>query len=139
GVVTNDDALANDTYENLKAVPLPVRYTVTPYNVDGVTGHQCPGNTQIVTLSVKPEPQLDPNLDKAICSDAETEITLVSAPNTFPADKFIIESIASTGLTLIEPTRAGHGHSTEQRRNFRQSLGEHYLDSTATYIHGASV
>jgi gliding motility-associated-like protein len=85
------DFIQNHVFENLTATPLPVSYNVTPISV--VSGKECTGTAQIITVTVKPEPQLSPNLNKEICSGEETGITLISAANTFPADRFLINSI----------------------------------------------
>lgn len=92
GAGVADNAIINDQFQNFKAVPLPVNYTVIPVNIDA-TGKECPGDAEIITLTIKPQPQLHPSLDKALCSNIETGIILSSASNTFPSDKFIIESI----------------------------------------------
>jgi gliding motility-associated-like protein len=105
GVDVAADTARNDQFQNLKAVPLPVNYTVVPVSI-GATGKECTGDAQIITLTIKPEPQLHPTLDKTLCSGVETGVTLASASNTFPADKFIIESIyvpaGVTALTAIQ-------------------------------------
>ncbi|AYB33860.1 PKD domain-containing protein [Chryseolinea soli] len=93
--------IENHVFENLSASPLPVSYTVTPISeittvfplpIGSVT-KECPGTPQIITVTVRPQPQLSPGLDKMICSDEPTGITLISRANTFPADRFIINNI----------------------------------------------
>ena len=84
--------IENHVFENLTPSPLAVNYTVTPVSV-GAAARECTGTAQIITVTVKPEPQLSPNLSKEICSGTETAITLISANNTFPSDRFIINSI----------------------------------------------
>lgn len=89
------------SFENLTAVPLPVNYSVRPYAI-GPTGKECPGAQEIITLNIKPEPQLDPNLNRSICSGDATQIILVSATNTFPADKFFIDAYSiPAGVTAL--------------------------------------
>jgi len=83
-----DNVLFTDKFENKTVIPLNVRYTVSGISVKG-----CEGPSGFATLRVNPEPQLDPLLGKSICSDEITGITLVSAANTFPADRFIITNI----------------------------------------------
>ncbi|SHG50449.1 gliding motility-associated C-terminal domain-containing protein [Chryseolinea serpens] len=95
------DFIQNHVFENLSASPLPVSYTVTPISEVttvfpmpiGPITKECPGTPQIITVTVRPQPQLSPGLDKMICSDEPTGITLISRANTFPADRFIINSI----------------------------------------------
>ena len=96
-----DDAISTHIFENLTATPLSVSYTVTPISI-GAGLHECSGPPQVVTVTVQPEPQLSPGLDRSICSGEESGITLISAANTFPADRFIIKSITLSHPTLVE-------------------------------------
>ncbi|MEO5979134.1 MAG: gliding motility-associated C-terminal domain-containing protein [Chryseolinea sp.] len=89
GVAAN--AIQNHTFENLQAIPLSVKYNVTP--ISEQFAHVCPGQPVDLVIVIKPEPQLDPSLGRSICSQVETGITLLSAANTFPADRFVITSI----------------------------------------------
>ena len=101
--------IENHVFENLTPSPLAVNYTVTPVSV-GAAARECTGTAQIITVTVKPEPQLSPNLNKAICSGTETEITLMSANNTFPSDRFIINNITvPAGVTALSPIPAADG------------------------------
>lgn len=83
-----NNVLYTDRFENKTAIPLNVRYTVA-----GVSVKNCEGPSGFITVRINPEPQLDPLLGKSICSNEETGITLVSAANTFPADRFIVTAI----------------------------------------------
>ncbi|MEJ1241755.1 PKD domain-containing protein [Chryseolinea sp. T2] len=85
---TPDNYLYNDQYRNQTPTPLNVQYVVSGVSADG-----CEGPNNIITVVVKPLPQLD-LLSKSICSGEQTGITLTSALNTFPADRFIISSIS---------------------------------------------
>jgi gliding motility-associated-like protein len=101
--------IENHVFENLTATPLAVNYTVTPVSV-GAASRECTGTTQIITVTVKPEPQLSPNLNKEICSGVETGITLLSANNTFPSDRFILNSITvPPGVTALTPIPVADG------------------------------
>lgn len=97
GVAAN--AIFADAYENLGAVPLTVNYTVQPVRV-GTNGKECTGNSQILTIAVQPEPQLDNNLDDVSCSEIALKVMLTSAPNTFPADKFILDAVTFSAADL---------------------------------------
>lgn len=96
-------ALLGDTYENLQGVPLPATYTVVPISV-GFAGKECSGTQQFISVSVNPEPQLDPNLGESLCSEEKTQVTLKTDIGSFSADRFVIKSITSGGLTTINPT-----------------------------------
>ncbi|HEY9044559.1 MAG TPA: gliding motility-associated C-terminal domain-containing protein [Ohtaekwangia sp.] len=121
------DTIRNDQFQNIKAVPLPVNYTVVPVNIDA-NGKECPGDAQIITLTIKPEPQLHPSLDKELCSGVSTGIALVSASNTFPADKFIIEAItvpsSITALTTIQTPDATTQYNSD-------AISNHQWENTA--------
>ncbi len=95
----SDNALFTDRFENKTVTPLNVRYTVS-----GISAKGCEGSTGFITVRVNPEPQLNPALGRSVCSGAETEIALISAENTFPVDKFIINSIIFPGgVTAVVP------------------------------------
>src|SRR5690606_17917461 len=94
--------IANDAYENQGDAPLIVRYNVVPVRIGG-GGQECAGSPLTVSVTVNPKPQLAPDLDKIACSEEEIGLTLYSAPNTFPADRFIIESVNTNGLTPLTP------------------------------------
>jgi gliding motility-associated-like protein len=83
-----DNVIFNDRFENKTVIPLNVRYTVAGTSVDG-----CEGSSGFITLTVNPEPQLNPLLSRTVCSGEEAGVTLISAANTFPADRFIITNI----------------------------------------------
>ncbi|MBL0743612.1 PKD domain-containing protein [Chryseolinea lacunae] len=103
------DFLQNHVFRNPSALPLPVNYTVepftrTPFPSNPATFKRCVGTAQVITVNVKPEPQLPIGLKKAICSDTETAITLLSVSNTFPADRFIFTNIQiPAGVTAATP------------------------------------
>ena len=104
-----NDFIENHVFENLTATPLAVNYTVTPVSV-GAASRECTGTAQIITVTVKPEPQLSPSLNKGICSGIETGIRLISANNTFPSDRFIINNInIPAGVTALSPIPLADG------------------------------
>lgn len=94
-----DSHIHDDQFQNITATPLNVRYTVA-----GVSAKGCVGANTVITLVVNPEPQLDPLLARSVCSDLETGITLLSATNTFPADRFIFTAINyPAGVIPVNP------------------------------------
>ncbi len=121
------DTIRNDQFQNLKAVPLPVNYTVVPVNIDA-NGKECPGDAQIITLTIKPEPQLHPALDKELCSGVSTGIILTSASNTFPADKFIIESITVPSSVKALTTIQTPNDTTQYNSD---AISNHQWENTA--------
>ncbi|MEO7991754.1 MAG: PKD-like domain-containing protein [Chryseolinea sp.] len=106
--VVSSTGIQNDIYRNLTTAPiLPLLYRIKPISAVG-----CIGDEKSITLNIKAESLMDPNLDKAVCSDDPIEVTLKSAVNFIPADRFDITSIAFdaaklTPLTPLPVTGAG--------------------------------
>lgn len=94
--VANADSLAfyDQVLENKTGGPLNVRYTVVP-----VSAKNCAGSSEVFTLRINPEPQIDPNLGKGLCSGTPNEITLRPAVGSFPADRYLITSLNANGLS----------------------------------------
>jgi gliding motility-associated-like protein len=92
--------IRGDRYRNQTIAPvLSLIYRVTPISAEG-----CEGVEKNVTVNIKAEPTLDPNLSTSICSDVALGTVLKSAIGTLPADKFLIESITpEAGLTALTP------------------------------------
>jgi len=92
--------LSTDTYINLEAFFVDVKYTVVPRSSAG-----CAGDARDITIRVNPEPDLDNALSpSAICS-GETIVggnpgfLLKAAATSVAATTFIIHSINAPGLT----------------------------------------
>src|SRR5690606_4258543 len=85
--------IQNDVYTNTTGGNLTVRYTVVPVGAEG-----CEGSPVDVFVTIKPEPTLNPNLGKAICSREQTGIILSVATGSIPADQFQILNIDANGL-----------------------------------------
>jgi gliding motility-associated-like protein len=86
------NVIQNDVFENKTGGPLNVVYTVVPVSAAG-----CAGVSKIVTLQVNPEPQMEVNLGKDLCSEELTDVVLRTATGKASADEFIIESIDNPG------------------------------------------
>lgn len=92
--------LQDHAFENITGGPLNVRYTVEPVSVKN-----CIGDRGVITLIINPEPQLDPNLDKDLCSEEPTAITLRPDVGSYPANQYIIKSISNPdNLININPS-----------------------------------
>jgi len=76
-------AIQNDIFENKTSIDQRVIYDIVP--VSDVADGGCLGDVDQVTLTVRPEPILDPNLDVTICSEEPTNITLVTTGTSVPA------------------------------------------------------
>jgi gliding motility-associated-like protein len=75
-----DNVIANDTYRNTTLNPLNVVYTVIG---EGTTG--CNSDPKDITVTINPEPMLDPTLVTSICSGEATNIVLTTLPGSVAA------------------------------------------------------
>jgi hypothetical protein len=93
GQATN--AIAGDILTNPTAGSLTVEYDVIP-----VSGGGCLGDLVTVTLTVGPEPVMDPNLDATVCSDLPSGITLNTDGISIPAANYnILDIRVAVGLS----------------------------------------
>jgi gliding motility-associated-like protein len=92
------DMLRAFQYKNTREIPLKVTYKVNPVSEETVNGVTtvCFGQEQTVVLDVNPEPNLESGLGRNVCSDEQTEITLRTSINSYPADKYVITAIDQT-------------------------------------------
>jgi len=86
------DAIALDKFTNTTSVSRDVVYDVVPVPVPG-----CLGETVQVTLTVNPEPVLDPALSTTICSDEISGITLAVGLGSVAAADYNITNINTAG------------------------------------------
>jgi hypothetical protein len=86
------DAIALDKFTNTTSVSLNVVYDVIPVPVPG-----CLGETVQVTLTVNPEPVLDPALSTTVCSDEISGITLAVGLGSVAAADYNITNINVAG------------------------------------------
>jgi SdrD B-like domain/GEVED domain/PKD-like domain len=87
--VLSDDAWTNKTAANVNVT----------YRVRAVGTNTCQGDLTNVVLTVQPEPTLANNLNKTICSDAATGVTLAVASGSAAASTYNITAINMNGLT----------------------------------------
>lgn len=99
-LATGDATLIfNDSYTNVGNgnTQLDVRYTIVPISVEG-----CEGSPKDITVRIRPEPIINPNLDRTVCSRDAGNIVLQVASNSAPANEFEITSIQNNaGLTAL--------------------------------------
>ncbi|GAI39320.1 unnamed protein product, partial [marine sediment metagenome] len=81
----SSNAIAGDKFTNATAGPLTVVYDVAPVSADG-----CTGDVVQITLTVNPEPILDPGINSTTCSDATGGITLKVAGGSVTAANYNI-------------------------------------------------
>ncbi|TRX62073.1 PKD domain-containing protein [Fulvivirga sp. M361] len=90
----SDNYISNDIYTNQTGAALNVTY-----EVQGVSADLCVGDTETVTLTVNPEPVIDPNLDAVRCSGQTVGVTLNTNGTSVGAISFDVVSITpQTGL-----------------------------------------
>ncbi|MTI19656.1 hypothetical protein E1176_01340, partial [Fulvivirga sp. RKSG066] len=90
----------NDVFENTTGGPLTVRYTVIP-----ISGDNCPGNSEVINLTVDPEPILDNNLNNIVCSNEVAAITLAVETGSSIASGYNI-----IGITIPADITPGAGN-----------------------------
>ncbi|MBA7578548.1 hypothetical protein ES708_20413 [subsurface metagenome] len=85
-------AITGDIFTNTTSVSLDVVYDVIPVPVPG-----CLGETVQVTLTVNPEPVLNPSLSRTVCSDEISGITLAVGLGSVAAADYNITNINTAG------------------------------------------
>jgi len=98
------DTIYRDVFTNTTALPLNVNYQVVPVSAEG-----CKGEPVTVTLTVNPEPGLDPGLNATICSGDETGISLAVIPSGVAAASFNILNIDADPSLVPDPDNATPG------------------------------
>lgn len=88
GVASN--YLSGDIFTNTGAIALTVAYTVVPVSAAG-----CVGNSQVITITINPEPVVSSALNAAVCSDIATGLTLNTNGTSVAASTYNI-----TGMTV---------------------------------------
>jgi hypothetical protein len=101
GVAAN--YLSNHTFRNTGAVPLDVIYRVVP-----VSGAACLGDFIDITVTIDPEPVVDPTLNATVCSDDISGILLNTNGVSVAATNYDITLISQeAGLVGVPTTGPG--------------------------------
>src|SRR5690606_33864249 len=87
-------AIANDRFTNTTSAPLTVTYNVTP-----VRG-SCAGDAINIILTVQPEPVVSTTLNRTVCSDEISGITLATNGTSIAAASYTINTI-TVGAGLV--------------------------------------
>ena len=77
----------SDIFMNRTGVPGTATYTVTPYK-DG-----CAGVPETIVVVVRPEPVLDPGLNRTVCSNTPIGLILREAAGSVAADYYNISNV----------------------------------------------
>lgn len=96
GLLAN--ALLNDAFVNVTAIPQKVTYTITPHGTNG-----CVGDPKIVELTVNPEPVVNPALDNTVCSREISGIILSTNGTSVAANSYRLVSVAVPGTITADP------------------------------------
>lgn len=97
GVAAN--YLATEKYTNVTSGPLTVQYVVSGVGTIGA----CPGDQRTITVTINPEPVI-PNLDRTVCSDVVTGLTLTTDGVAIGATNYdVLTRVVDVGLTAGAP------------------------------------
>jgi large repetitive protein len=100
--ITDPNAIAGDFFTNTTAGPLTVIYTVVPYS------GTCAGAPFTITVTITPEPVVDPMTPPAICSGVAIGVVLpVSSVNGLALTSYDISAVVDPGLTGTATTGLG--------------------------------
>ncbi|MBS1557631.1 MAG: gliding motility-associated C-terminal domain-containing protein [Bacteroidetes bacterium] len=89
--------ISNDSYLNTTLNPLVVQYAVVP-----VTSAGCVGSSVTFNITINPQPSLSNTLDKTLCSELATGLTLSTIAGSVPATGYNI-----TGISIAPGLVAG--------------------------------
>ena len=106
----------SDTFVNRTGSFGTATYTVTPYK-DG-----CAGLPETIVVVVRPEPILDPGLNRTVCSNAPIGLILATAAGSVAADYYNISNVvldaglsADAGNAAIANSAAPAGYLSNDR------------------------
>lgn len=86
--------ISNDNYTNTTNLPGTVTYTVVPVSSAG-----CAGTAKIITITINPEPSLSASLDRTVCSDDVSGISLATTGASVAAVSYnIVGKTVAPGL-----------------------------------------
>ncbi|KXK23413.1 MAG: cell surface receptor IPT/TIG domain-containing protein [Bacteroidetes bacterium OLB12] len=98
------NALINDAFVNVGAIPLKVTYTITPNGTNG-----CVGDPKVVELTVNPEPVINPGLDNTVCSREDAGIILSTNGVSVAANSYRLVSVTVPGTVTADPLNVPAG------------------------------
>lgn len=98
------NALINDAFVNVGAIPLKVTYTITPNGTNG-----CVGDPKVVELTVNPEPVINPGLDNTVCSREDAGIILSTNGVSVAANSYRLVSVSVPGTITADPLNVPAG------------------------------
>ncbi|MBL6449492.1 gliding motility-associated C-terminal domain-containing protein [Fulvivirga sp. 29W222] len=103
GVDLSDNAIINDSYQNVSNLPGNIIYRVTPKSA--VADGDCVGNSFNITVTVNPEPVMNPALSTTtVCSDESLNLTLNTNGISIGADRYDVVLISQDANLTGTPT-----------------------------------
>jgi gliding motility-associated-like protein len=125
GLALAANALVNDAFQNVTAIPLKVTYTITPNGTNG-----CVGNPRIVELTVNPEPVINPALDNTVCSREISGIILSTNGTSVAANSYRLVGVAIPGTVTADPLNVAVGTTG----NINLIRNDKYTNTTAAAV-----
>lgn len=104
GLALAANALVNDAFQNVTAIPLKVTYTITPHGTNG-----CVGDPKIVELTINPEPVVNPALDNTVCSREISGIILSTNGTSVAANAYRLVGVTIPGTVTADPLNVAVG------------------------------
>lgn len=122
GLGLADNALLNDAFTNVTAVPLKVTYTITPHGTN-----TCVGDPKTVELTVNPEPVINPSLDNTVCSREISGIILSTNGTSVAANSYRLVNVTVPGTITADPLNTTPGTTS----NINLIRNDKYTNNTS--------
>lgn len=119
------NALVNDAFTNVTAIPLKVTYTVTPHGTNG-----CVGDPKTVELTVNPEPVINPSLDNTVCSREISGIILSTNGTSVAANSYRLVGVTVPGTITADPLNTTPGTTS----NINLIRNDKYTNNTSAPV-----
>jgi gliding motility-associated-like protein len=104
GLALAANALVNDAFQNVSAIPLKVTYTITPHGTNA-----CVGDPKLVELTINPEPVVNPALDNTVCSRDISGIILSTNGTSVAANSYRLVGVVVPGTITADLLNAPVG------------------------------
>ncbi len=125
GLALAANALVNDAFQNLTAIPLKVTYTITPHGTNG-----CVGDPKLVELTINPEPVINPALDNTVCSREISGIILSTNGTSVAANAYRLVGVTIPGTVTADPLNVAVGTTG----NINLIRNDKFINNTAAAV-----